>query len=128
MKHKITVLDQEKINQKSNEQEIFNEITKTKFFKWMEEKGYNYIKIKDILDGKKIDSQEQSDFNQIIKKNKLENNISITEAILFLEENFVRFSKILLIIDDEVKFELKKELAEKYKIKIDENLLHQILG
>jgi len=128
MKHKITVLDQEKINQKSNEQEIFNEITKTKFFKWMEEKGYNYIKIKDILDGKKIASQEQSDFNQIIKKNKLENNISITEAILFLEENFVRFSKILLIIDDEVKFELKKELAEKYKIKIDENLLHQILG
>lgn len=111
-----------------NEHEIINDIQKNQFFKWMEENGYKFNEIEEILDGKKLSAGEQSRFNLTLRKAKKEIKISLTEAIIFLEEFFVKFKKIITILDGETKFELKKELSENFKIKMDKNSLSQILG
>ena len=124
-KHKI--IFKKDSNDKTNEQELIDEIQKSEFFNWMEKNGYTFLYIKEILDSKKISAVEQSQFNLTLRKVKKEINISLTEAIVFLEESFAKFKKILLLLDGETKFELKKELSENFKIKLDKNNLSQIL-
>ena len=94
----------------------------------MENNGYSFEEIKEILDGKKVSAGEQSRFNMTLRLAKKETNVSLTEAIVFLEEYFVKFKKIINLLDGETRFELKKELSENYKIKIDKSSLSQILG
>jgi len=124
-KHKIVF---EKDEEKTNEQEFINDIQKTEFFDWLNKNGYSFEDIKEILDGKRISAEEQSHFNITLRRAKKEINISLTEIIVYLEEFFVKFKKILTILDGETKFELKKELSSNYKIKLDKNSLSQILG
>jgi len=115
-------------NGKTNEQEIIDEIQKNEFFNWMYKNGYTFENIKEILDGKKVSAEEQSRFNMTLRRAKEETNISLTEAIVFIEESFVKFKKILTLLDGETRFELKKELSSNYKIKLDKSSLSQILG
>lgn len=110
-----------------NEQELINDISKNEFFKWMNNCGYGFNEIKEILDGKKLSAGEQSRFNSILRKAKVEIKVNLTDSIVFLEESFTKFKKIIAILDGETRFELKKELSENFKIKIDENSLSQIL-
>lgn len=111
-----------------NEQELINDISKNEFFKWMSTCGYGFNEIKEILDGKKLSAGEQSRFNSILRKAKVEIKVNLTDSIVFLEESFTKFKKIIAILDGETRFELKKELSENFKIKIDETSLSQILG
>lgn len=114
--------------EKTNEQELLDDIQKNEFFNWMSKNGYSFEDIKEILDGKRISAGEQSRFNIALRRAKEEINISLTESIVFLEESFVKFKKILSILDGETRFALKKELSENYKIKLDRSCLSQILG
>jgi len=125
MKNKIVF---EKNDDKVNEQELINEIQKNEFFNWMSKNGYSFEDIKDILDGKRVSAGEQSRFNMTLRRAKKEINISLTEAIVFLEESFVKFKKILTLLDGETRFELKNELSSNYKIKLDKSSLSQILS
>jgi hypothetical protein len=118
----------EKNEEKTNEQEIIDDIQKNEFFDWLNKNGYSIENINDILEGKKISAGEQSRFNITLRKAKKEINISLTESIIFLEEFFTKFKKILIILDGETKFELKKELSINHKIKLDKSSLSQILG
>ena len=126
-KNIVTTVDKEKIICRVNEQELVDEILKKEFFIWMKDNGYGYKEIKEIFDGKRLSAAEQSKFNSTVRRIKKEENISITETIVFLEESFTKFKKILSIFDGETKFELKKELSKKYHIKLDETNLSQIL-
>lgn len=125
-KHEIK-FDSEKADERLNENEHINEILKNEFFNWMSVNGYNFNQIKNILDGKKISAAEQSNFNKILIKAKKEVKISLTESIVFLEESFVKFKKIIAILDNETKFELKKELSSNYHIPLEFSNLGQIL-
>lgn len=120
--------DKEKADEKLNEHELINEILKNEFFNWMSLNGYNFNEIKNILDGKKISANEQYKFNEILRKAKKEVKISLTESIIFLEESFVKFKKILAILDNETKYELKKEFYENHRVKQDKSNLSQILN
>jgi hypothetical protein len=126
-KYKITVIDKEKVSGKINENEVVNEILKKEFFNWMSENGYGYSQIKEIFDGKRLSANEQNRFNSVIRQAKTEAKISITESIIFLEETYTKFKKIISVFDNETKFELKKELSSNFHIKLDENNLSQIL-
>jgi len=115
-------------NEKTNEQELIDEIQKNEFFKWMNKNNYSFENIKEILDGKRISAGEQNRFNTTLRKAKQELKMNLTEIIIFLEESFTKFKKIITILDGETRFELKKELSENFKVKIDKNNLSQILG
>lgn len=128
-KNQIVVLDSmHNINNKTNEKELVTGILRAEFFDWMEENGYDLDKLKNIFDGKKLSASEQSRFNIMVRKAKKEANISLTEIIMFFEESFAKFKKILSVFDGETKFELKKELSEKFHIKLEETNLEEILG
>ena len=126
-KNKVTVVSKVKIQGRFNEVELFNEILKKEFFQWMKSNGYGHEEIKDIFDGKRISATEQSRFNIIIRRAKEEANITITDTIIFLEESYVKFKKILAIFDGETRFELKKELSKNFHIPLDKTNLNQIL-
>jgi len=127
-KNKITIVDKDKVQDRTNENELIQEILRKEFFIWMNDNGYNHEQIKEIFDGRRLSASEQSRFNSVIRKAKKEVNISITESIVFLEEVYVKFKKILSVFDGETRFELKKELSDNFKISLDENNLDQILG
>ena len=128
-KNQIVTLDSQfSIQNKSNESEVISEILRNEFYKWMEENGYELEKIKSIFDGTKLSATEQSRFNLLIRRAKKETNISLTEMIMFFEEQFTKFKKILTVFDGESKFELKKELSSKFHIKLEETNLEEILG
>jgi len=128
-KNQIVTLDSQfSIHNKSNESEVISEILRNEFYKWMEENGYELEKIKSIFDGTKLSATEQSRFNLLIRRAKKETNISLTEMIMFFEEQFAKFKKILTVFDGESKFELKKELSSKFHIKLEETNLEEILG
>jgi len=126
-KHKITTFDREKVYNRINELELVNEIMKNEFFVWMNENGYNHRQIKEVFDGKRLSAGEQSRFNVTVRRAKKEANISLVDTVIYLEESFARFKKILSVLDSETKFELKKEMARKFRIKIEETNLSQIL-
>lgn len=117
----------EKTDENFNEQELINEISKNEFFNFMKKNGYGFHEIREILDGTRVSSVEQNQFNNLLKKAKSEIKINLMDSIVFLEETFVKFKKIITILDGETKFELKKELSENFKIKLDKNSLSQIL-
>lgn len=127
-KHVINMIDKDKVENKVNESELINEISRQEFHKLMEQNEFGYNELRTLFDAKKICINEQIRFNLTIKKLKKETNISLTEMILFLEETFAKFNKILLVFDGENRFELKKELSVSYHIKLDKNTLSQILG
>jgi len=127
-KNKVTTVDKEKVQCRTNEVELVNDILKKEFFLWMKVNGYEHQELKDIFDGKKISATEQSKFNCTIRRAKSEAKIEISDIILFFEESYVKFKKILSVFDGETTFELKKELSAKYHIPLDKTNLSQILG
>ena len=126
-KHQVNTFDQSKISEKTNESELVNDILKKEFLNWMEDNGYTFEYLKEIFDGKKMSAFEQSKFNDIIRKAKIDVNISFVDIIILFEESFNKFKKILSIFDEETNYELKKELSKKYYIRLDETNLKQIL-
>jgi len=127
-KHNITTVDREKVIDKVNESVLVEEISKAEFFSVLEEHGYGHDELKEIFEGKRLSSTEQYRFNNTLRSIKKETHISITDCIIYLEESFIKFKRILSVFDDETKSILKRELSNKFRIKIDENNLGEILG
>ena len=103
----------EKVIQRTNENELFDDISRQEYFKWMENQGFSYENLMKLFENKR------NRFNSILKRAKSEINVDIYESILYLEEQFVKMKKILNLLDDELRYLLRTELEEKYKIKTD---------
>ena len=127
-KHNITTVDREKVIDKVNENVLVEEIAKTEFFKVLSENGYGHDALKEIFEGKRLSSTEQQKFNTALRRINKDIHISITDCSLYLEEVFIKFKRILSVFDDETKSILKNELSNKFRIKVDENNLGDILG
>ena len=111
----------------NEENDIINIISKQKFFLWLDNNGFNEIEIKLFFKEKRISSTEQNRFNIILRKSKKETGVSIIEMVLYFENNINKLKKIISVLDEETKHILKHELANKFKIKIDKNMLYKIL-
>jgi len=116
----------DKADDKINEMVLMSDISKEKFFEWMNSEGYTLDKIRALLESN-INSIEQYNFNQTLLSAKIECKIDLSDMIIYLEEYFDGFDKLLLLFSDDVKYELKKELSKEYHIKLDETILTQIL-
>jgi hypothetical protein len=126
-KNKIESLSKDEVFNKSKENEIIDNISKEEFLKWMTDNGFSKSFLKTIFDEKKIGSVEQSSFNQLLRRTKKEMNITILDSVLYLEDSLNKFKKIIAYLDNDTKEILKKELAKKYRIKIESNNLYKIL-
>lgn len=124
---KINLVDISKIIGRNNENDIVDEMLRSKFFNWLKERGFSHERLDCLFDSRRIPSVEQSSFNVAIRKAHDELNINIIDQIVFLEECFVKFKKILSVLDDESRYLLKITLSEKYKIEIDRTNLEDLL-
>lgn len=116
---KIVMVKPEKVIHRTNENELFDDISRQEYFKWMENQGFSYENLMKLFENKRISSIEQNRFNSILKRAKSEINVDIYESILYLEEQFVKMKKVLNLLDDELRYLLRTEMEEKYKIKTD---------
>jgi hypothetical protein len=111
----------------NEETDIINIISKQNFMNWLEINGFSEKQIKQFFQEKRISSIEQNRFNILLRKAKKETGISIVEIVLYLENSVVKLKKIISILDEDTFHILKHELASKFKIKIDKNMLYKIL-
>ena len=125
-KYNMKTYNSDKADDKINEMVLMSDISKEKFFEWMNSEGYTLDKIRALLESN-INSIEQYNFNQTLLSAKIECKIDLSDMIIYLEEYFDGFDKLLLLFSDDVKYELKKELSKEYHIKLDETILTQIL-
>jgi len=109
-----------------NEDILHSEIDSDRFFQILKDDyGFEYEDISRFIEGGVYSFNEQHDFNIILRKLKRDNNISIRESILYLEDCML-LNHILKFIDDETEWILKDELSSKYGIK-QNNKLFEIL-
>lgn len=111
-----------------NENDIMDNICKEEFFEWLNAEGCTIKELKSIFESKRISSNEQMRFNLIIRKANREIHIDIIDIILYFEENFSRFKKIIAILDEETMKMLKDELAKKYNIKLSKSILYKLFS
>lgn len=110
-----------------NENIIIEKISKQVFFNFLEKHGFNQESLKSIFDNKRISSIQQNKFNIALRVINNDYKISLIECVIFLEEKFIGFKKILSILDDDILYLLKKEMSQEYNIKLKENGLLDIL-
>jgi hypothetical protein len=125
-KNKIET-NKEELFDGNEENDIINNISKQNFMNWLEENGFSEKQLKQFFQEKRISSIEQNRFNIILRKAKKEIGVSISEIVIYLENSVFRLKKILSVLDEDTFHILKHELASKFKIKIDKNMLYKIL-
>ena len=101
---------------KRNEELLHTELDSDNFFKILkDDHGFDYKSISRFIEGGVYSFNEQHDFNIVLRKLKRDNNIKITDSILFLEDCML-LTHILKFIDEETEWVLKNELSEQYKL------------
>jgi len=111
----------------NEETDIIYIISKQKFLSILSESGFNEERLKHFFQEKRSSSIEQNKFNIVMRNIKENFGISIIEMVVFLENANSKLKKILTLLDEETTHILKHELAKKFKIKIDKNMLYKIL-
>ena len=120
----ISLNTMQTINGKRTEFEILNKMHEKIFTKVVLDSGLHleYIFVKT-----KLCIQDRHRFNLLLRKLKKHHGIHLYESILFMENYYVKFKKILSILDDENNCDLKKELSKKHNIVMMTNKLHNFL-
>jgi len=107
------------------EHEFCDQIDEEDFFELVD--TFN-IDFSDFLKKKTcINMENVKRFNQFILKCKTKLGINIYESLIFIEKNFVSFSKLINLLTDENKQILTREMADKYRIKIKRSALSEFL-
>jgi len=109
------------------ETEIIKEIQKTTFFNFMESEGFSFDYLETFFENRGICSKEQSKFNIALRKSKSTCKLDIVDGVVFLEEFFTKFRKIISLLDGQTKGCIKKELSNRHGLKIDKNYLYKII-
>jgi len=128
LKDKVKLVNLDNITNKSDERELFDNISRGEFFNWLSDHGYDRANLKLLFENKRVNSSEQNRFNAVLKRAKVEIEINISDSVLYLEDSFVKLKKILTLLDEDVRYILKCELEEKYKIKSETAHLDELIG
>jgi len=121
MKNKIKLINSESVLGRRHESFIIDEINKRKFFKWMTHRGLDYDELMFIFESKKIDDEMRLKFNMALLDGREELGIEICDMIVFMEQVFSKFKRILNALDGEIYYQVKVEMAERFKIHLDKS-------
>lgn len=110
--------------EKYNENEMVDEIGRNSFFRIMKENGVNFDEVKQ----KQKSSNEQfHKFNFLIRKLKKENRISFIDVFNYLNEMVCEYNESLDCFDEASKYYLRREMGEKYFIKMKSNKMKKFI-
>lgn len=115
MSEKIQLVSLDKIIQKSAETDILDKILCEKFFKWLNEKGYNNSKLCNLFNNGKNNEEDIVNFNKMLREAKQELDIQISSILIYFEEFFTKFRKMSSLLDIDVKQIIKEELNDRYR-------------
>lgn len=110
----------EDIKYKNIEDDIFTNINKKILGKLIEENKIDFDKV--IL-RKKSYNEHYHKFNYLIKKLVYETNITMIDCATFLLTDYFKERLVFDCFDEENMHQLRMELANKYRIKTDGNIL-----
>jgi hypothetical protein len=107
------------------ENEFCEKIDEEDFFELIDIFG---IDLSDFLKKKTSLNQENlKKFNQFIFRCKSKLGIDITSSLIFIEKQYTTFNKLFDLLTEDNKEILRREMSEKYHIKIQKNSLKQFL-
>lgn len=108
------------------ENEFCDEIVKNEFFEMID-----YYKIDlESLYRKRVENNRQmiKKFNMFLLRYKNVFGLDIKDSLIFIEERYMSFSKMILVLDDTNMNILKKEMAEYGHIKLPKNNLKKFFS
>jgi len=122
----MDAVTKEIVDNSKSEDNLINDIEKTDFFKLLESYELPYDVLKNIFEGELYTTEMQNTVNIVLRRIKKSHGILISDIVLFLEE-FTRIKKVLYFLDNDNRWIIKNELAEKYNIEIETTILEKIL-
>jgi hypothetical protein len=126
-KNKVNLMEYSSLLNHTEENNIIDSLYQKHFLKIMKKEGFSFLYLQQLLEMNKVSSNEQLKINYVLRKLKKEFNIELCESIIYLEQIFTTFKKIIILLDDQSKSILKEELINKYKIKEEENNLMDLI-
>jgi len=111
----ISLNDRQSLLGRRVENDILNKMHKDIFIDFVKECE---IRLEYLFTKTKLCVQDYHNFNLFLRKLKEKYGVNIYETMLFMEDYYVKFKKILSMLDADNAFELKKEMSKKYNIKI----------
>ena len=107
------------------EDELTYDMERNKFIKIVEE--YDVV-IEDILNKPCHTNDDNIEkFNHMLYKCNKEHGLSIYKCVLFIEERYIEFDKIISLLSGDVKQMLVEEMASKYKIPLKKSKLKSLI-
>jgi len=127
MSERMDMISKEVLSISKSEENIIDNIQKTKFFELLDKYEFTYEKLQVIFESEMYTNDTQNNLNIILRKIKKLHGMNMSDSVIFLED-FTRIKKILYFLDGESKWIIKNELSEKYNIEIETNELYKMLN
>jgi len=109
-----------------NDATVIDTIHRCRFFEMLREYDFDLPILKIIFESDIHTTSQQNEFNIALRKIKKLHGMSLVDCVLFLGE-FNKIKKIVYFLDDETKYILKVELAERYNVDVKEDTLFEFI-
>lgn len=107
------------------EKKSFDTIDKHRFFKMAEDFNLSLEAL--FKNRSSITEDNLNKFNKTIIRCKQVFGIDVFKSVIFLEEKYIPFKKIIELLNKENRQTLVNEMAERYNIKLKKNALKKVL-
>lgn len=111
-------------SENESEDAHLDRIVKQKFHRALYEED---IGLENLLTKSVLCVQDYHTFNTFLRKLEEEEKISVYESLIIMESYLVKFKKLISMLDGENLYKVKRELAEKHRIKMQKNKLDEFL-
>ena len=110
--------------QKYNESIMVNEIGKNDFFKLMKE---NDVDFDEVVQKQKSSNEHFHKFNYVVRKSVKEGKFTLIDVFNYINSDVYAYKDSLECFNEANKFYLRREMAEKYGIKIRKNIMSKFV-
>ncbi len=111
---KIELIDKEKLQKRSHETELIDEMNRRNLYDYVENHGFD---IRVFLYSNGIGS-EKNKFNMILRGAKHDLKISMYDMVVYIAEDFSTIRLVFMALDDENKQIVKNELLKEFNVKL----------
>ncbi len=112
------------ISFRDSEADIMIKLSRTKFLEELEKSGIN---LENVASGKRIKNEEFYRFNILLDRLNNDENISMIDMVLALEENFFDMKTVVKCLNEENEYCLRDEMIRQYNVKKYRSKLEKII-
>lgn len=109
-----------------NDTSVIDKIHRKRFYGYLEDYDFDRSTLKIIFESDIHSTTQQNNFNIALRKINKYHGMNLIDCVLFLGE-FNKIKKIVYFLDDETKYIIKLEFAEKYNVEVKEDTLSEFI-